>query len=217
MSYTVISTEHDGSSPIASRYTHKGDALQIAELGNQVASRRYTVLDEEGNRVAGQSLPPGSAEGVQQEAPLTRTERLVKLLRHLADLEHHPDIDIQNKAPRSVPLAKITTSYEADVSMTYFGEVYSKREVERTNVLVDHLFGLEFETARSNGWTYFNGYFEGLTIHITATQGSYYDRVQVGEETIPAEPEKVIPAQPERVVPKFEYVCKDPYAEEQSA
>ena len=217
MSYTVISTEHDGSSPITSQYTHKGDALQIAELGNQVASRRYTVLDEEGNRVAGQSLPPGSAEGVQQEAPLTRTERLVKLLRHLADLEHHPDIDIQNKAPRSVPLAKITTNYEADVSMTYFGEAYSKREVERINVLVDHLFGLEFETARSNGWTYFNGYFEGLTIHITATQGSYCDCVQVGEETIPAEPEKVIPAQPERVVPKFEYVCKDPYAEEQSA
>ena len=191
--------------------------MQIAELGNQVASRRYTVLDEEGNRVAGQSLPPGSAEGVQQVAPLTRTERLVKLLRHLADLEHHPDIDIQNKAPRSVPLAKITTSYEADVSMTYFGEAYSKREVERINVLVDHLFGLEFETARSNGWTYFNGYFEGLTIHITATQGSYCDRVQVGEETIPAEPAKVIPAQPERVVPKFEYVCKDPYAEEQGA
>ena len=217
MSYTVISTEHDGSSPIALRYTHKGDALQIAELGNQVASRRYTVLDEEGNRVAGQSLPPGSAEGVQQEAPLTRTERLVKLLRHLADLEHHPDIDIQNKAPRSVPLAKITTPYEADVSMTYFGEVYSKREVERINVLVDHLFGLEFETARSNGWTYFNGYFEGLTIHITATQGSYCDRVQVGEETIPAEPAKVIPAQPERIIPKFEYVCKDPYAEEQVA
>ena len=148
---------------------------------------------------------------------ITRTERLVKLLRHLADLEHHPDIDIQNKAPRSVPLAEITTRYEADVSMTYFGEAYSKREVERINVLVDHLFGLEFETARSNGWTYFNGYFEGLTIHITATQGSYCDRVQVGEETIPAEPEKVIPAQPERVVPKFEYVCKDPYAEEQAA
>ena len=150
---------------------------------------------------------------------ITRTERLVKLLRHLADLEHHPDIDIQNKAPRSVPLAEITTRYDADVSMTYFGEAYSKREVERINVLVDHLFGLEFETARRNGWTHFNGYFEGLTIHITATQGSYCDRVQVGEETIPAEPERieVIPATEERVVPKFEYVCKDPYTEEQAA
>ena len=217
MSYTVISTEHDGSSPITSQHTNERYALRIAELGNQVASRRYTVLDEEGNRVAGQPLLPESAEEVQEQAPLTRTERLVKLLRHLADLEHHPDIDIRNKAPRSVPLAEITTSYGADVSMTYFGEASSKREVERINVLVDHLFGLEFETARKNGWTYFNGYFEGLTIHITATQGSYCDRVQVGEETIPAEPEKVIPAQPERVVPKFEYVCKDPYAEEQSA
>ena len=217
MSYTVVSTEHDGSSPITSQHTHKGDALQIARYGNGIASRRYTVLDEEGNRVAGQPLLPGSAKEVQEQAPLTRTERLVKLLRHLADLEHHPDIDIQNKAPRSVPLAEITASYEADVSMTYFGEAYSKREVERINVLVDHLFGLEFETARRNGWTHFNGYFEGLTIHIMATQGSYCDRVQVGEETIPAEPEKVIPAQPERVVPKFEYVCKDPYTEEQAA
>ena len=85
MSYTVISTEHDGSSPITSEHTSERYALRIAELGNQVASRRYTVLDEEGNRVAGQPLLPESAEEVQEQAPLTRTERLVKLLRHLAD------------------------------------------------------------------------------------------------------------------------------------
>ena len=66
MSYTVISTEHDGSSPITSQHTNEHYALRIAELGNQVASRRYTVLDEEGNRVAGQPLLPEPAEEVQE-------------------------------------------------------------------------------------------------------------------------------------------------------
>lgn len=219
MSYIIISTEHDGSGPITSHYTHEGDALRIAEYGNGIASRRYTVLDEDGVRVAGQPLLPEPTEEAQEEAPLTRTEALVKLIRHLAELKHQPTLEVRGKAGRATSLENLTNSYAADVGMNYFGESNRGIEVEKINVLVDHLFGLEFETARQDGWTYFNGYFEGLIIHITAYQGAYCDRVQVGTEVIPAEPERieVIPATEERIIPKFEYVCKDPYAEEQAA
>jgi hypothetical protein len=54
----------------------------------------------------------------------------------------------------------------------------------------------------------------GARIQVTRSRDKVCERVKVGEEVIPAqpervEPEKVIPAAPERVVEKFEWRCPE--------
>lgn len=46
-----------------------------------------------------------------------------------------------------------------------------------------------------------------FTVH-TARE-SVCEKVKVGVEVLPAEPEKIIPAKPERVVDKYEYKCPE--------
>lgn len=46
-----------------------------------------------------------------------------------------------------------------------------------------------------------------VMVRLIVDKGGTCERVKVGEEVIPAKPERILAAEPERVVPKYEWKC----------
>lgn len=84
---------------------------------------------------------------------------------------------------------------------------HGAEERKTADSLVALIFGLDFTTSQSIGFTYFIGTWHGLNVTILASDSAGYCRkVQVGEQ--------LVPAIEEHTEPVYEWQCAEPILEE---